>query len=106
MLTLMLSTLLRIMLNECCKAMIGGVVCFVAARSMFIQTQSTPNPNSLKFIPGVPVLESYTMDFPNPMAAAVSPLARCGSSVERWSCSRGASCVVEYTMGRLSDWSV
>ena len=25
-------------------------------------------------------------------------------SVERWSCSRGASCVVEYTMGRLRDW--
>ena len=26
--------------------------------------------------------------------------------VERWSCSRGGSCVVEYTMGRLRDWSV
>ena len=27
-------------------------------------------------------------------------------SVERWSCSRGASCVVEYTMGRLRDSSL
>ena len=30
-------------------------------------------------------------------------------SVERWSCSRGASCVMEYTMdtmGRLRDWSL
>ena len=27
-------------------------------------------------------------------------------SVERWSCSRGVSCVVEYTMGRLRDWSL
>ena len=28
-------------------------------------------------------------------------------SVERWSCSRGASCVVEYTMrGRSKDWSL
>ncbi len=27
-------------------------------------------------------------------------------SVERWSCSRCASCVVEYTMGRLRDWSL
>ena len=27
-------------------------------------------------------------------------------SVERGSCSSGASCVVEYTMGRLRDWSV
>ena len=26
-------------------------------------------------------------------------------SVERWSCNRGAS-VVEYTMGRLRDWSL
>ena len=27
-------------------------------------------------------------------------------SVERWSCSRGASCVVEYAIGRLKDWSL
>ena len=27
-------------------------------------------------------------------------------SVERWSCSRDASCVVEYTMGRSRDWSL
>ena len=27
-------------------------------------------------------------------------------SVERWSCSRGASCVVECTVGRLRDWSL
>ena len=26
--------------------------------------------------------------------------------VERWSRNRGVSCVVEYTMGRLRDWSV
>ena len=24
-------------------------------------------------------------------------------SVERWPCNRGASCVVEYTMGRLRE---
>ena len=27
-------------------------------------------------------------------------------SEERRSCSRGAPCVVEYTMGRLRDWSL
>lgn len=47
-----------------------------AARTMFIQTQSTPNPNSLKLIPGVPVLESGTLNFNTPSAATVSPLAR------------------------------
>ena len=43
---------------------------------MFIQTQGTPNPLSLKFIPGVPVLTSGTMDFPNPLSSSRSPLAR------------------------------
>ncbi|XP_078005683.1 NFU1 iron-sulfur cluster scaffold homolog, mitochondrial isoform X1 [Phascolarctos cinereus] len=45
-------------------------------RCMFIQTQDTPNPNSLKFIPGKPVLVSQTMDFPTPATAFRSPLAR------------------------------
>uniref|UniRef100_A0A2A4J1M5 NFU1 iron-sulfur cluster scaffold homolog, mitochondrial n=1 Tax=Heliothis virescens TaxID=7102 RepID=A0A2A4J1M5_HELVI len=46
-------------------------------RTMFIQTQDTPNPNSLKFLPGVKVLESgQTMDFPNIGAAQCSPLAK------------------------------
>ncbi|EMP30526.1 Glucosamine--fructose-6-phosphate aminotransferase [isomerizing] 1, partial [Chelonia mydas] len=45
-------------------------------RCMFIQTQDTPNPNSLKFIPGRQVLESRTMDFSTPAAAFCSPLAR------------------------------
>ncbi|XP_020635812.3 NFU1 iron-sulfur cluster scaffold homolog, mitochondrial isoform X1 [Pogona vitticeps] len=46
------------------------------ARSMFIQTQDTPNPNSLKFIPGKPVLESRTMEFTSPASTYCSPLAR------------------------------
>ncbi|GFS15724.1 NFU1 iron-sulfur cluster scaffold-like protein, mitochondrial [Elysia marginata] len=46
------------------------------ARTMFIQTQDTPNPNSLKFMPGVEVLESGTYDFPNPQSAHCSPLAK------------------------------
>ncbi|XP_051509662.1 NFU1 iron-sulfur cluster scaffold homolog, mitochondrial-like isoform X2 [Myxocyprinus asiaticus] len=45
-------------------------------RSMFIQTQDTPNPNSLKFLPGRMVLESGTMDFAGPRDAYCSPLAR------------------------------
>ncbi|XP_048379133.2 NFU1 iron-sulfur cluster scaffold homolog, mitochondrial-like [Stegostoma tigrinum] len=48
----------------------------VGARSMFIQTQDTPNPNSLKFIPGCTVLESGTMEFSAPRSAFCSPLAR------------------------------
>nr|XP_008191042.1 PREDICTED: NFU1 iron-sulfur cluster scaffold homolog, mitochondrial-like [Tribolium castaneum] len=42
---------------------------------MVIQTQETPNPNSLKFLPGVKILEEgQTIDFPNRQAAYCSPL--------------------------------
>ena len=27
-------------------------------------------------------------------------------SVERWSCSIGASCVVDYAVGRVRNWSL
>ncbi|XP_056635621.1 NFU1 iron-sulfur cluster scaffold homolog, mitochondrial-like [Diorhabda sublineata] len=44
---------------------------------MFIQTQETPNPNSVKFLPGVQVLENgQTIDFPNGQAAYCSPLGK------------------------------
>jgi Fe-S cluster biogenesis protein NfuA len=42
---------------------------------MFIQTESTPNPATLKFLPGQTVLEAGTADFPAPDTAAKSPLA-------------------------------
>lgn len=42
---------------------------------MFIQTEETPNPATLKFIPGVGVMPSGTMDFSEPAAAECSPLA-------------------------------
>ncbi|KAK6156287.1 hypothetical protein DH2020_010535 [Rehmannia glutinosa] len=45
-------------------------------RSMFIQTQSTPNPASLMFYPGKPVMESGSADFPNARSAMSSPLAK------------------------------
>ncbi|MEO1238550.1 MAG: NifU family protein [Pseudomonadota bacterium] len=42
---------------------------------MFIQTEATPNPATLKFLPGQTVLEAGTADFPSAEAAAASPLA-------------------------------
>ena len=36
---------------------------------MFIQTESTPNPATLKFLPGLAVLDMGTADFPNAEAA-------------------------------------
>lgn len=43
---------------------------------MFIQTEATPNPATLKFLPGEMVLEMGTADFPSASAAAHSPLAQ------------------------------
>ncbi|MGE4371934.1 MAG: NifU family protein [Xanthobacter sp.] len=43
---------------------------------MFIQTEATPNPATLKFLPGRPVLGEGMLDLADPQAAAVSPLAR------------------------------
>ena len=42
---------------------------------MFIETESTPNPATLKFLPGCSVMPSGTADFAGPDSAAASPLA-------------------------------
>ncbi|KAF8908788.1 HIRA-interacting protein 5 [Mucidula mucida] len=44
-------------------------------RSMFIQTENTPNDDSLKFIPGVPVMGEGTAEFLDTRSALTSPLA-------------------------------
>jgi hypothetical protein len=46
---------------------------------MFIQTESTPNPATLKFLPGQSVLDMGTADFPSADTADKSPLARASS---------------------------
>ena len=43
---------------------------------MFIQTEDTPNPATLKFIPGTDVMGQGTADFPDRDSAGTSPLAR------------------------------
>jgi Fe-S cluster biogenesis protein NfuA len=42
---------------------------------MFIETEGTPNPATLKFLPGRDVLGARTADFASPAAAGASPLA-------------------------------
>ena len=43
--------------------------------SMLIETEATPNPATLKFLPGRTVMENGTRDFATPEEAAASPLA-------------------------------
>jgi Fe-S cluster biogenesis protein NfuA len=42
---------------------------------MFIETELTPNPATLKFLPGQPVMPSGTREFTSPEEAEASPLA-------------------------------
>ncbi|HUC11083.1 MAG TPA: NifU family protein [Stellaceae bacterium] len=42
---------------------------------MFIQTEQTPNPATLKFLPGRTVMAKGTANFTEPAAASASPLA-------------------------------
>ena len=49
---------------------------------MFIQTESTPNPATLKFLPGQTVLKVGTADFPTVEASEKSPLAQRIFAVE------------------------
>ena len=43
---------------------------------MFIETETTPTPASLKFLPGQPVMQQGTREFATPEAAEASPLAQ------------------------------
>jgi len=49
---------------------------------MFIQTESTPNPLTLKFLPGVEIMKEGTAFFTSLAAAAPSPLAKKLFAVE------------------------
>ncbi|MDC8754641.1 NifU family protein [Erythrobacter sp. sf7] len=43
---------------------------------MFIETETTPNPSALKFLPGQAVMVSGSREFATPEAAEASPLAQ------------------------------
>jgi len=47
-----------------------------------VNVEQTPNVNSLKFIPGVNVLDKGTMEFPNRQSATASPLAKALFAVD------------------------
>ena len=42
---------------------------------MLIETEATPNPATRKFLPGMPVMEAGSRDFPSAETAQASPLA-------------------------------
>lgn len=72
---------------------------------MFIQTESTPNPATLKFLPGQAVLQMGTADFPNVEAAETSPLAKRLFGVEGVSGVFFGPDFVTVTKTEAQDWT-
>ncbi|XP_062091799.1 nifU-like protein 4, mitochondrial [Humulus lupulus] len=75
-------------------------------RSMFIQTQSTPNPSSLMFYPGKPVMEVGSADFPNARAALNSPLAKALYGVDGITRVFFGSDFITVTKSEDTSWNV
>lgn len=74
---------------------------------MFIQTEATPNPATLKFLPGLTVLETGTADFRNPEDAAErSPLADTLFAVEGVTAVFLGSDFISVSKADLADWAV
>ena len=71
---------------------------------MFIQTESTPNPATLKFLPGQTVLEAGTADFPSPEGAEKSPLARRVFAVDGVTAVFFGTDFVTVTKAETAEW--
>jgi Fe-S cluster biogenesis protein NfuA len=73
---------------------------------LFIQTEQTPNPSTLKFLPGRVVMEKGTMDFATAEAAVPSPLAKRLFAVEGVERVFFGSDFVTVTKAADRDWQV
>lgn len=73
---------------------------------MFIQTEQTPNPATLKFLPGRDVMSQGTADFTDPAAATRSPLAERLFRIEGVSGVFLGSDFVTVTKTMDQDWMV
>ena len=71
---------------------------------MFIQTESTPNPATLKFLPGQTVLDMGTADFPTAEGAGASPLATRLFAVEGVKGVFFGNDFVTVTKAEATDW--
>ena len=73
---------------------------------MFIQTEDTPNPDTLKFIPGVIILNSGTADFSNSETTENSPLATRLFKIEGVSRVFLATDFISVTKEPQIDWNI
>ena len=72
---------------------------------MFIETELTPNPATIKFLPGEAVMPTGTRDFPDEESAAASPLASALFDLGDVTGVFYGRDFVSVTAGPGSDWS-
>jgi Fe-S cluster biogenesis protein NfuA len=72
--------------------------------SMFIETETTPNPSTLKFLPGLQVMDVGTRDFADADEAEASPLAEALFSLGDVSGVFLGRDFVSVTAGPGSEW--
>jgi Fe-S cluster biogenesis protein NfuA len=73
---------------------------------MFIQTEETPNPATLKFLPGRVVMASGTVDFSQADAAQSSPLAERLFTIEGVARVFLGGDFITVTKAEASEWAV
>ena len=73
---------------------------------MFIQTEDTPNPDTLKFMPGTTILNKGTADFSSSDSANDSPLASRLFTIDGVSRVFLASDFISVTKQSELDWNV
>lgn len=71
---------------------------------MFIETEPTPNPATLKFLPGRAVMEAGTRDFADAEEAAASPLAEALFSLGDVAGVFFGRDFISVTAGEGADW--
>jgi Fe-S cluster biogenesis protein NfuA len=72
---------------------------------MYIETETTPNPSTLKFLPGRKVMETGTREFTSPEAAEVSQLATALFDSGDVTGVFFGSDFISVTAGPGADWS-
>lgn len=73
---------------------------------MFIQTEQTPNPSTLKFLPGRVVMDKGTLDFATVDTAGASPLAKRLFAVEGVERVFFGADFVTVTKAADKDWQI
>jgi Fe-S cluster biogenesis protein NfuA len=80
--------------------------CNVSEDGMFIQTEVTPNPNTLKFFPGGVVMKSGTIDFNNAEEASSSYLAQALFEITDIKGVFFSYNFISVTKEESADWSI